>query len=276
MARAMIDLQAHSTVSDGQLAPSAVAEAAAEAGVKVMSLTDHDAVAGVPDAVAAAAEAGIECVPAVELSCVHRYSDDLHMLGYWVEPDAIAAACERAQGERTKRAREIIDRLNSHGVDVSFEAAVAEAGAADSIGRPHIARAAGAGPDLGPFFEEYLVPGAKAFVPRRWPTADEAVELIHRAGGVAVVAHPYWDVSEPSQVRDLVESLRGDVGLEGIETFYPPHTREQTAHCLELCEELDLVPTASSDFHGPTHKTFSRFLAYDTYGLGEPQVPPKP
>jgi predicted metal-dependent phosphoesterase TrpH len=198
------------------------------------------------------------------------------MLGYWVEPDAIAAACERAQGERAKRAREIIDRLNSHGVDVSFEAAVAEAGAADSIGRPHIARAAGAGPDLGPFFEEYLVPGAKAFVPRRWPTADEAVELIHRAGGVAVVAHPYWDVSEPSQVRDLVESLRGDVGLEGIETFYPPHTREQTAHCLELCEELDLVPTASSDFHGPTHKTFSRFLAYDTYGLGEPQVPPKP
>ena len=276
MARAMIDLQAHSTVSDGQLAPSAVAEAAAEAGVKVMSLTDHDAVAGVPDAVAAAAEAGIECVPAVELSCVHRYSDDLHMLGYWVEPDAIAAACERAQGERTKRAREIIDRLNSHGVDVSFEAAVAEAGAADSIGRPHIARAAGAGPDLGPFFEEYLVPGAKAFVPRRWPTADQAVELIHRAGGVAVVAHPYWDVSEPSQVRDLVESLRGDLGLAGIETFYPPHTREQTAHCLELCEELDLVPTASSDFHGPTHKTFSRFLAYDTYGLGEPQVPPKP
>ncbi|MGH2963851.1 MAG: PHP domain-containing protein [Solirubrobacterales bacterium] len=272
----MIDLQAHSTVSDGQLEPSAVAEAAAEAGVSVMSLTDHDAVAGVPAAVAAAAGAGIECVPAVELSCVHRYSDDLHMLGYWVEPGAIGPACERAQGERVDRAKEIIERLNSFGVDVSFDAAVAEAGAADSIGRPHIARAAGAGPDLGPFFEEYLVPGAKAFVPRRWPTAEEAVELIHGAGGVAVVAHPYWDVSEPSQVRDLVESLRRDVGLEGIETFYPPHTREQTAHCLELCEELDLAPTASSDFHGPTHKTFSRFLAYDTYGLGEPQVPPRP
>jgi 3',5'-nucleoside bisphosphate phosphatase len=276
MARPMIDLQAHSTVSDGQLEPAAVAKAAAEAGVGVMSLTDHDAVAGVPAATEAAREAGIECVPAVELSCVHAYSDDLHMLGYWVEPGAIAATCERAQGERVNRAKEIIERLNSLGVDVSFDAAVAEAGAADSIGRPHIARAAGAGPDLGPFFEEYLVPGAKAFVPRRWPTAEEAVELIHGAGGVAVVAHPYWDVSTPSQVRDLVESLRHDVGLEGIETFYPPHTREQTAHCLELCEELDLAPTASSDFHGPTHKTFSRFLAYDTYGLGEPQVPPKP
>jgi predicted metal-dependent phosphoesterase TrpH len=241
-----------------------------------MSLTDHDAVAGVEAATRAATDAGIECVPAAELSCVHAYSDDLHVLGYWVELDAIAPACERAQQERVNRAREIIERLSSLGVEVSFEAAVAEAGAADSIGRPHIARAAGAGPDLGPFFEEYLVPGAKAFVPRRWPSAEEAVELIHSAGGAAVVAHPYWDVSEPEQVRDLVVSLRRDVGLEGIETFYPPHTRDQTAHCLELCDELDLTPTASSDFHGPTHRTFSRFLAYDTYGLGEPRVLPRP
>ena len=98
-------------------------------------------------------------------------------------------------------------KLNEHGVDVSFEDAVAKAGAADAIGRPHIARAAGAGPDLGPFFEEYLVPGAKAFVSRSWPSAEQAVELIHEAGGVAVVAHPYWDVKDPDQVRDLVESL---------------------------------------------------------------------
>src|ERR671937_1188965 len=210
----MIDLQAHSTVSDGQLAPREVATAAAEAGVTVMSLTDHDAVAGVPDAMAAATEAGIDCVPAVEMSCVNAYSDDLHMLGYWVALDAIAPACRRAQQERMGRAREIIERLNELGVAVRFEDAVAEAGAADSIGRPHIARAAGAGPDLGPFFEEYLVPGAKAFVPRRWPSAEEAIDLIHGAGGVAVVAHPYWDVSARRQVRDLVVSLRNDVGLD--------------------------------------------------------------
>jgi 3',5'-nucleoside bisphosphate phosphatase len=272
----MIDLQAHSTVSDGQLPPREVAVAAAEAGVTVMSLTDHDAVAGVADAVSAAEEAGIECVPAVEMSCVHRYSDDLHMLGYWVDVARIAPACERAQQERIKRAKEIIERLNSLGVSVRFEDALAQAGAADSIGRPHIARAAGAGPDLGPFFEEYLVPGAKAFVARKWPRAEEAVELIHGAGGVAVVAHPYWDVSEQDQVRDLVESLVRDVGLDGIETFYPPHTKAQTAHCLELCREFGLVPTGSSDFHGPTHKTFARFGAYDTYGLGEPEVPVSP
>ncbi len=269
----MIDLQSHSTVSDGELEPGDVARSAVDAGITVMALTDHDGIAGVGEAVAVAEAAGIVNVPAVEMSCVHRYSEDLHICGYWVDTEAIRPACERAQTERVDRAREIVARLNSHGVEVSFEAAVAEAGAADAIGRPHIARAAGAGPDLGPFFEEYLVPGAKAFVSRKWPTAEQAVELIHDAGGAAVVAHPYWDVQDPEQVRDLVESLVRDVGLDGIESFYPPHTAAQTGHCLELCEELGLVATASSDFHGPTHKTFSRWAAYDTYGLGEPQVP---
>ncbi len=272
----MIDLQSHSTVSDGQLAPAGVVRSAAEAGVEVMALTDHDGVAGVSEALETAAELGIECVPAVEMSCVHRYSEDLHICGYWVGLDAIQPACDRAQQERVERAKEIVAKLNEHGVAVSFEDAVAQAGAADAIGRPHIAKATGAGPDLGPFFEEYLVPGAKAFVSRQWPTADQAVEIIHEAGGVAVVAHPYWDVKDPDQVRDLVSSLVRDVGLDGIETFYPPNTPEQTKHCLELCDEFNLVATASSDFHGPTHKTFSRWGAYDTYGLGEPQVPPKP
>ena len=276
MPRSMIDLQAHSTVSDGQLPPAEVARAAAAAGVTTMALTDHDGVAGVAEATEAASNAGIENVPAVEMSCVHKYSEDLHICGYWIDTHAMAPACQRAQQERVKRAKEIVERLNAHGVDVSFEAAVAEAGAADAIGRPHIAKAAGAGPDLGPFFEEYLVPGAKAFVARKWPTAEQAVQLIHEAGGAAVIAHPYWDVTDPAQVRDLVESLVRDVALDGIEAYYPPHTADQTRHLLELCDEFELVPTASSDFHGPTHKTFSRFGAYDTYGLGEPRVPPKP
>jgi 3',5'-nucleoside bisphosphate phosphatase len=276
----MIDLQAHSRYSDGQLEPADVARAAAEAGVTVMSLTDHDAVGGVPEASEAAAAAGIENVPAVEMSCVHRYSDDLHVLGYWVDLEAIAPACARAQQQRVERAREIVERLRSFGIDLTFEDVVAEAGDALSVGRPHIAKPAmarsGFAGTVGEFFEEYLVPGAKAFVARRWPTADGAVELIHAAGGVAVVAHPYWDVKDPAQVRDLVATLRSEAGLEGLESFYPAHTREHTAHCLALCSELELVPTGSSDFHGPTHKTFARFGAYDTYGLGEPQVPPKP
>jgi 3',5'-nucleoside bisphosphate phosphatase len=272
----LIDLQSHSTVSDGELEPADVARSAAAAGVTTMALTDHDGIAGVRDAMAAADEAGIECVPAVEMSCVHKYSEDLHICGYWIDLDTIAPACDRAQQERIDRARRIIEKLNSHGVEVTFEEAAAKAGAADAIGRPHIAKAAGAGPDLGPFFEEYLVPGAKAFVSRSWPSAEEAVKLIHEAGGVAVVAHPYWDVKDPDQVRDLVESLVRDAGLDGIETFYPPHTKAETEHCLALCEEFGLVATGSSDFHGPNHKSFPRWGAYQTYDLGEPRVPDRP
>jgi predicted metal-dependent phosphoesterase TrpH len=268
----LIELQSHSTVSDGQLLPAEVVEKAAEAGVTTLALTDHDAVAGVPDAKAAAERLGIELVPAIEMSCVHEYAEDLHICGYWVDLEKIGPACERAQLERRNRAGEIVENLRREGFDLTLEDAIREAGAADSIGRPHIAKAAGATGDLGPFFEEYLVPGAKAFVPRRWPTAAEAIELIHAAGGVAVIAHPYWDISEPGKVEDLIRSL----GADGVETFYPPHTKEQTAHLLALCKELDLVPTASSDYHGPTHKTFSKFGDYETYGLGQPQIPARP
>jgi predicted metal-dependent phosphoesterase TrpH len=268
----LIELQSHSTVSDGQLVPGQVVAEAAEAGVTTLALTDHDAIAGVGEAQRAAAELGIELVPAIEMSCVHEYAEDLHICGYWIDLATIAPACERAQHERVTRAGEIVEKLRGEGFDLHLEDAVREAGDALSIGRPHIARAAGASGDLGPFFEEYLVPGAKAFVPRRWPTAEQAIALIREAGGIAVIAHPYWDISEPSEVDDLIRSL----GADGVETYYPTHSKEQTEHLLELCAELDLVPTASSDYHGPTHKTFAEFGAYDTYGLGEPQVPPRP
>jgi predicted metal-dependent phosphoesterase TrpH len=269
----LIELQAHSTVSDGQLEPAAVVEAAAKAGVTVLALSDHDAVAGVPQARNAAADLRLELVPAVEMSCVHEYADDLHVLGYWIDLEAIAPACERAQQERVSRAGEIVDRLRSFGFQLTLEDAIAESGDALSVGRPHIARAAGTKPEqMNEFFAEYLVPGAKAFVPRRWPNADQAVELIHDAGGAAVVAHPYWDVKDPGQVETLIAAL----DVQGVEAFYPDHDRAQTEHLLRICSDRGLVATGSSDFHGPTHKTFSRFGAYDTYRLGEPGVPAKP
>jgi 3',5'-nucleoside bisphosphate phosphatase len=268
----LIELQSHSTVSDGQLPPAEVVEKAAEAGVTTLALTDHDAIAGVPEALQTAQRLGIELVPAIEMSCVHEYAEDLHICGYWIDLETMAPACQRAQQERRTRAGEIVENLRREGFDLTLDDAIREAGAADSIGRPHIAKAAGATGDLGPFFEEYLVPGAKAFVPRRWPSAAQAIELIHAAGGVAVIAHPYWDISEPDKIEHLIRSL----GPDGIETFYPSHSKEQTAHLLSLCSELDLIPTASSDYHGPTHKTFSRFGAYETYDLGTPQVPGKP
>jgi len=267
----VIDLQSHSTVSDGELPPAEVVAAAAKAGVTTLALTDHDAVDGVAEAGEAATREGITLVPAAEISCIHASIDDLHMLGYWIDTDVIAPACERAQKERVTRAQEIVERLNSVGVEVSFEDAIAEAGDASSVGRPHIAKAAGTKPDeMGAFFEEYLVPGAKAFVSRRWPTAAEAVSLIHEAGGAAVLAHPFWDIDEPNEVAALID----DLALDGVECFYPAHDRAQTKFLVDLCADKGLAATGSSDFHGPNHKMFDSFGSYPTYDLGTPELPP--
>jgi 3',5'-nucleoside bisphosphate phosphatase len=264
----VIELQAHSTVSDGELEPAAVVEAAVAAGVTAFALTDHDAVAGVGEAAEAAARAGLAFVPAVEMSSVHELCDELHVLGYGIDVDALAPACARAQDERVARAAAIVERLRGHGFPIRLDDVVAQAGDAASIGRPHIARACGA-VDMGAFFAEYLVPGAKAFVPRRWPTVDESVALIREAGGVAVLAHPFWDLDEPVVVEDLVD----DAEFDGVEGFYPSHTEAETRFLVELCERRGLLVTGSSDFHGPSHKTFPRFGAYSTYGLREPDLP---
>jgi predicted metal-dependent phosphoesterase TrpH len=266
----VIDLQSHSTVSDGELQPGGVVAAAAKAGITTLALTDHDAVDGIAEADAAAKKEGITLVPAAEMSCIHSSIDDLHMLGYWIDPAAMRPACERAQEERVTRARKIVDKLNSLGVEVSFEDAIAQAGDAASVGRPHIAKAAGTEPDeMGAFFEEYLVPGANAFVSRRWPTASEAVDLIHEAGGAAVLAHPFWDMDDPNAVAALID----DLALDGVECFYPAHDEPQTRFLVELCADRGLAATGSSDFHGPNHKMFDSFGSYKTYDLGTPEVP---
>jgi predicted metal-dependent phosphoesterase TrpH len=254
----MIDLQSHSTYSDGELPPAEVVAAAEAAGVTTLALTDHDGIDGVTEAAIAARIAGIAFVPATEISCIHGRVDDMHMLGYWVDLDAIAPACRRAQQERVARAEEIVQRLNAQGIPVRLEDAIAQAG--------------GVTPEeMSAFFEEWLVPGAKAFVPRRWPHAAEAIELIHGAGGTAVLAHPFWDLDDPDEIAALIEEL----DLEGVECFYPAHDRAQTKFLLDLCGEGSLAATASSDFHGPSHKMFNSFCAYPTYDLGEPELPPR-
>ncbi|HMC49564.1 MAG TPA: PHP domain-containing protein, partial [Solirubrobacterales bacterium] len=117
----LIELQSHSTVSDGQLAPGEVVAQAWEAGVTTLALTDHDAVAGVEEAAEAAKGFGIELVPAIEMSCVHEYAEDLHICGYWIDLATIKPVCERAQKERINRAEEIIQRLRNWGFEVKLE-----------------------------------------------------------------------------------------------------------------------------------------------------------
>ena len=134
------------------------------------------------------------------------------------------------------------------------------------------AKAAGATKEgMGAFFEEYLIPGAKAFVSRRWPTASEAIGLIREAGGTPVLAHPFWDIDEPSEVQALIE----DLDVDGVEVFYPDHDRAQTEFLVNLCGDRGLAATASSDFHGPNHKMFSTWCSYETFDLGVPELPPQ-
>src|SRR4051812_4834908 len=120
----MIDLQSHSTFSDGELPPAQVVATAVEAGVTTLALTDHDGIEGVAEAGEAAAEAGVVLIPATEMSCVHGSLEDMHMPGYWVDTTAFAPACKRAQRERITRAEEIVQRLNEQGVPVRFEDAI--------------------------------------------------------------------------------------------------------------------------------------------------------
>jgi 3',5'-nucleoside bisphosphate phosphatase len=270
------DLQSHSTNSDGALPAAEVVAHAATAGVELMALTDHDTIAGVPEAMAAAREHGIRISPAAELSCVHGLHEDLHVVGYEVDPgDAgLEAALEDFRADRVRRIHAMADRLRELGFaldDSSFAAR-------ESLGRPHLADAVLAHPDNAErlaregitgkkeLFPPYLVPGAAAYVARSRPTVEEAIEVIHAAGGVAVWAHPFWDVDDPEEVLRTVRRFAGE-GLDGVECFYPEHSREQARVLHEECEARGLLSTGSADFHGPEHGHFDRFRAFDLYGL---------
>jgi predicted metal-dependent phosphoesterase TrpH len=274
------DLQAHSRHSDGVLEAADVVAHAAAAGVELFALTDHDTVDGVPEAAAAARERGLAFSPASELSAVHGGHEDLHVLGYELDvadPDLIATLHD-FRGDRARRIEAMADRLRELGFELDDAPLRARRDAGKPIGRPHLADALLAHPanaqrlrDEGihgknELFPPYLVPGAAAYVARSRPTVTEAIEVIHAAGGVAVWAHPFWDVEAPDEALGTLAEF-ADAGLDGVECFYATHTEEQTRLLHELATERGLLTTGSADFHGPEHDRFSTFRAFDVHGL---------
>ena len=269
------DLQAHSTHSDGALPAAEVVARAVAAGVELLALTDHDTVAGVPEATAAAAAHGIRLSPAAELSSVHGAHEDLHILGYELDPSdpGLQAALEDFRAARGRRIRAMADRLRELGFALDDAAFAGR----ESVGRPHLADAVLAHPGNAErlaregiagkkeLFPPYLVPGAAAYVARSRPTVEEAIEVIHQAGGVAVWAHPFWDVSDSEEVLRTIRRFAAE-GLDGVECFYPEHSREQALLLAGECEARGLLSTGSSDFHGPEHEHFNRFRAFDLHG----------
>jgi len=273
------DLQSHSLCSDGALPPAEVVANAAAAGIGVLALTDHDTVDGIDDALAAGAAHAVTIVPAVEISAVHGRYEDLHVLGYGIDHrDAqLARRLADARADRERRAERMAAKLRDLGweVDEALLAARREAGA--PIGRPHLTQAVLAHPanaerlaaegydDVSAFLPAFLIPGKPAYLPRTRPTVGEAIGWIHDAGGVAVWAHPFWDLDADAEVLEAIDGFRAE-GLDGVECFYVTHTPEQTELLAQRCEALGLLKTGSSDYHGPEHRLFSRFGAFDAHG----------
>ena len=280
------DLQAHSVHSDGELSAGQVVENAASAGVRLLALSDHDTVDGVDEALASGALHGVRVVPATEISAVDGPYEDLHVLGYGIDHRS-ALLNERlldARGDRERRAAAMAARLGELGFEVDPAPIEARKAAGKPVGRPHLAAAVLAHPanaerlaeeghaDVSSFIPAYLIQGKPGYVARTHPTVEEAIGWIHDAAGVAVWAHPFWDIETDDEVLAAIDRYRA-AGLDGVEVFYVSHTREQTLLIADRCEELGMLATGSSDYHGPDHRLFSRFRAFDLHGR-EPNLGP--
>jgi 3',5'-nucleoside bisphosphate phosphatase len=283
------DLQSHSTHSDGALPAAEVVKRAADAGVELLALSDHDTVSGVSEAIAAGERYGVRIVPAVEISAVDADSPvprELHILGYNIDHTGTLLTEKLGEflADREQRTLRMAAALEELGFELDEAQLDARVAAGKPIGRPHLAEAVLTAPanadrlkaegidDIGSLIRGYLIEGRPAFRLRQTPTVAQAVEAIHQAGGVAIWAHPFWDISDPREVLSTIERFQA-LGIDGMEAFYITHTRENTELIANHCTELGLLTTGSADFHGPENRQFSKFMAFDTYGI-EPNLGP--
>jgi len=274
-----IDLQSHSRNSDGELDVAGVIAAAAAAGVELLALSDHDTVEGVQEAIDAARAARIALLPATEISAVDGTYEDLHVLGYGIDhrDGVLLERLEDARADRGRRADRMIALLRANGYALDETPLDARRAAGKPIGRPHLAGAVLGHPDnaarleregfgdISSFIAANLIPGTPSYAGRTRPTVAEAIGWIHDAGGLAFWAHPFWDIAQEDEVLAAIDRFRG-VGVDGVEVFYVTHDERQTLLLADRCETLGLLRSASSDYHGPDHRLFSRFLAYELHG----------
>ncbi len=241
-----VDLQVHTTASDGVLSPTAVVEAAARAKLAAIAITDHDSISGLAEAEIAGERLGVRIVPAVELAA-HFESDELHLLGLHLSNrESIEADLGAFRAERIQRAEAMVRVLNSFAIPVTMEAVLAEAGPG-AVGRPHLARAMVAGGwvrDFREAFDKWLGWGKPAYVEKGQMTVPEAVALVHRAGGIAVWAHP-GDYATETRLRKL-----HDIGLDAVEVLHPSHPQALAERIYDRAERIGLLPSGGSDWHG--------------------------
>ena len=243
-----IDLHTHSLRSDGALTPGALIERAAERGVRIQALADHDTLDGLAEAIAAGERLGVRVIPATELNTESEWGD-VHILGYFLDP-ADTALEDRLRWLRENRGRRIelmVEKLSALGHPIEL-ARVMEIAQGGSLGRPHLAQAlfeAGHVPTYDSAFDTLIAKGAPAYVSRVGLTPLQAVQLVVSHGGVPSLAHPFTVVGLEELMPVLVAA-----GLVGIEAYYGSHPPSTTATCLSLASRYGLVPTGGSDFHG--------------------------
>ncbi|MGK3204171.1 PHP domain-containing protein [Amycolatopsis sp. MEPSY49] len=241
-----IDLHAHSTASDGTTPPSELPRLAAEAGLTVLALTDHDTLDGLA---AASAASDIELVPGVEISC--RLDEfEVHLLGLFVDPlhAPLADELELIRTDRERRAVRMVERCRELGAPISL-AQVREIAAGAPLGRPHIAAALAAVGIAEAFTSDWIADGGRADVPKYVLSTVEAISLVRAAGGVAVLAHPR-SVKRRASVTDSQLAALAEAGLAGIEIDHPEQPPEVRARLRDVAAGLGVVATGSSDFHG--------------------------
>ena len=250
-----IDLHAHTTASDGSLSPTELVDKAADLGLSALAVTDHDTLGGLPEAAQAAFRRGITFVPGVELS-VEDAGGRFHLLGYLFDSDdaTLQGSLKRLRESRAARNAQMAEKMAALGLPVTMDDVRAEAGEdAEVIARPHFAQALikkGVVGSVREAFDRYLSTGKPLYLPKDVLTPADAIQLLHDAGGLAVMAHPGLVALNDAALAQRIESLAREAGLDGIEAYYSQHGPAQTERFLALAQRLGLLVTGGSDFHG--------------------------
>ena len=249
-----IDLHTHSLISDGTDTPAELVRKAHAVGLDVVALTDHDTFDGLDEAAAEGERLGILLVRGMELSC-SRGGESVHVLAYGADPanPVLAAEMVRVRDGRLGRLAGVLAKLAELGVPVSEADVMAQVGESPSVGRPHIADAlikAGHVRDRQEAFDRFLADGGPAHVHRYTIEVDRGIDLVHEAGGLAVIAHPWGRGREYVLPSSVLEALARDHGLDGIEVDHQDHDAETRQRLRALAESLGLLATGASDYHG--------------------------
>jgi predicted metal-dependent phosphoesterase TrpH len=253
-----IDLHIHSTASDGTHAPQEIVAMAAKLGLQAIAITDHDTLDGSRQAFTCDKPTSLSLLSGIEISvqapAYCNIKGSLHILGYGIDPEdpPLLQALKKFQTIRKERILRIVDRMNQLGTPLTVQLVKDEAGNG-TPGRPHVASAmvkAGYAKDINDAFDRYLGNGKPACIEKARMKCEKAFDLIHSAGGIPVLAHPYLI---PCRTQDDLERLVKnlcDLGLKGLEIYYPQHTPEGIAHYLQLADKYGLLVTGGTDFHG--------------------------